>query len=74
MLHSAQQKLSKKIQNNKSEISFNHFYFNQTRNPPDIDVARIFDWGGGGANHKSHAMTSSEISERALFFVGAKIS
>ena len=43
MLHSAQQK----ILNNKSEISFNHVYFNQTRNPPYIGVARIFDWGGG---------------------------
>ena len=26
-----------------------------------IGVARIFDWGGG-PNHKSHAMTSSETS------------
>ena len=36
-----------------------------------ICVARIFDWGG--ANHKSHAMTSSETSKNE-FFVGAKIS
>ena len=33
---------------------------------PAINVARIFDWGGG-ANHKSHAMTSSEIFERGIF-------
>ena len=30
---------------------------------PAIDVARIFDWG----NHKSHAMTSSEIFKKELF-------
>ena len=38
----------------------------------DIDTignARIFDWRG--ANHKSHAMTSSEIFERN-FFVGQR--
>ena len=28
-------------------------------------VARIFDWGG--ANHKSHAMTSSNFFERGIF-------
>ena len=33
--------------NDESEISFNHVYFNQTRNPPDIGVTRIYDWGGG---------------------------
>ena len=38
----------------------------------NIDVARIFDWGGG-ANHKSHAMTSSEIFKRRTF-CGTKIS
>ena len=27
-----------------------------------IGVAKVFDWGGG-ANHKSHAMTSSETSK-----------
>ena len=32
-----------------------------------IGVARILDWGA--PNHKSHAMTSSEIFERE-FFVG----
>ena len=36
-----------------------------------IGVARIFDWGG--PNHKSHAMTSSEIFEKVIF-CGAKIS
>ena len=36
-----------------------------------IGVAKIFDWGG--ANHKSHAMTSSEILERGTF-CGARIS
>ena len=35
-----------------------------------IGVAKIFDWGG--ANHKLHAMTSSEIFERRTF-PGAKI-
>ena len=40
--------------------------------PQSIGVARIFDWGGG-PNHKSHAMTSSEIFEKAIF-CGAKIS
>ena len=38
----------------------------------DIGVSRIFDWGGG-PNHKSHAMTSSEIFEKVIF-CGAKIS
>ena len=38
-----------------------------------IGVARIFDWGGGGQNHKSHAITSSETSKEE-FFGGAKIS
>ena len=37
-----------------------------------IGVARIFDWGGG-PNHKSHAMTSSEIFKKGTF-CGAKIS
>ena len=36
-----------------------------------IGVARIFDWGG--PNHKSHAMTSSEIFKKGRF-CGAKIS
>ena len=36
-----------------------------------IGVARVFDWGG--PNHKSHAMTSSEIFEKVIF-CGAKIS
>ena len=36
-----------------------------------IGVARIFDWGG--ANHKLHAMTSSEIFKRETF-CGTKIS
>ena len=36
-----------------------------------IGVARIFDWGG--PNHKSPAMTSSEIFKRGSFY-GAKIS
>ena len=31
-----------------------------------ISVARIFD-RGGGPNHKSHAMTSSEIFKRGIF-------
>ena len=31
-----------------------------------IGVARIFDWGGG-ANHKSHAMTSSEVFKKGTF-------
>ena len=31
-----------------------------------ISVARIFDWGGR-ANHKLHAMTSSQIFERGIF-------
>ena len=36
--------------------------------PPCIDVARIFDWGGGGGlNQKSHAMKPSEIFERGIF-------
>ena len=35
---------------------------------PAIGVARIFDWkGGGGGNHKSLAMTSSEICEKGTF-------
>ena len=34
-------------------------------------IVRIFDWGG--ANHKKHAMTSSEIFEKGTF-CGAKIS
>ena len=33
--------------------------------PLVIGVARIFDWGG--ANHESHAMTSSEISIEEFF-------
>ena len=37
-----------------------------------ISIARIFDWGGGGSNHKSHAMTSSKTSKKE-FFEGAKI-
>ena len=37
----------------------------------DLGVARIFDWGV--PNHKSHAMTSSEIFEKVIFY-GAKIS
>ena len=36
-------------------------------------VARIFDWGGGGAKQKSHAVTSSEIFERETF-CGTSIS
>ena len=36
-----------------------------------IGVAGIFDWGG--PNHKSHAMTSSEIFKKGSF-CGAKIS
>ena len=36
-----------------------------------IGVARIFHWGG--PNHKSHAMTSSEIFKRETF-CGTKIS
>ena len=36
-----------------------------------ISLARIFDWGG--ANHKSHAMQSSEIFDRGTF-CGTKIS
>ena len=36
-----------------------------------IGVARIFDCGG--PNHKSHAMTSSEIFKKGTF-CGAKIS
>ena len=35
----------------------------------DIGVARIFDWG---ANHKSHAMTSSKIFKRGTVY-GEKI-
>ena len=35
--------------------------------PLCIGVARIFDWGEGGANQKSHAMKSSEIFERGIF-------
>ena len=31
-----------------------------------IGVARIFDWGG--PNHKTHAMTSSEIFKKGTFF------
>ena len=38
-----------------------------------IGVSKIFDWGDGGANYKSHAMTSSKIFERVTFY-GAKIS
>ena len=34
---------------------------------PAIGIARIFDWKGGGANHKSHTMTSSEICEKGTF-------
>ena len=37
-----------------------------------IGVARIFDWGEA-PNHKSHAMTSSEIFKKGTF-CGAKIS
>ena len=36
-----------------------------------IGVARIFDWGGG-PNHKSHAMTSSEIFKKGAVFVGQR--
>ena len=36
-----------------------------------IGVARIFDWGG--PNHKSHAITSSEIFKKGTFS-RAKIS
>ena len=32
-----------------------------------IGVARIFNGGVGGANHKLHAMTSSEIFEKRSF-------
>ena len=39
--------------------------------PPCRGVARIFDWEGG-ANQKSHAMTSSEIFERGTNFVGQR--
>ena len=38
-----------------------------------IDVARIFNCAGGGANQTSHAMTSSENFEKGTF-CGAKIS
>ena len=38
-----------------------------------IGVARIVNWGGGGANHKSHAMTLSEIFKKVTF-CRAKIS
>ena len=31
-----------------------------------IGVTRSLDWGGG-VNHKSHAMTSSEIFKRGFF-------
>ena len=37
-----------------------------------IGVARVFDWGRG-PNHKSHAMTSSEIFKKGTF-CRAKIS
>ena len=36
-----------------------------------LGVARIFDWGG--ANHKSHAMTSSETSKEEFFCEGRDI-
>ena len=39
--------------------------------PPNIGVARIFDLGG--PNHKSHAMTSTEIFKKGPFCT-AKIS
>ena len=34
---------------------------------PAIGVARIFDWKGGGPNHKSRTMTSSEICKKGTF-------
>ena len=43
----------------------------ELRRVQGIDVARIFDWGG--PNHKSHAMTSSEIFKKGAF-CGTKIS
>ena len=52
-------------------------YFNLSTMDANIGVARIFDrgWGGGGggANHKSHAITSSEIFKKGTF-CWAKIS
>ena len=39
---------------------------------PHVGVARIFDWRGE-ANHKSHAMTSSEIFKKGNF-CWAKVS
>ena len=43
-------------------------HLNMTRyGPCPIGVARIFDWGAGGANHKSHAMISSKIFKGGTF-------
>ena len=54
--------------------SFQHYgtqKWDENQVDTTIGVARIFDWGG--PNHKSHAMTSSEIFEKVIF-CGAKIS
>ena len=50
-------------------LHIDNFYTAES-NP--IGVAMIFDWRGG-SNHKSHAMTSSEIFKRETFY-GEKIS
>ena len=57
----------------KSKVKDEADRFSDVKNAKTIiGVAKSFDWGGG-ANHKSHAMTSSETSNEE-FFVGAKIS
>ena len=50
---------------------FKHFHWRNYMLIWGIGVARIFD--GGGPNHKSHAMTSSEIFKKGTF-CRAKIS
>ena len=39
-----------------------------------IGVARIFDWGEGRPNHKSHAMISSETLKEEFFCGGKHIA
>ena len=52
-------------------IEYTHYVGDFTFNKFGIiSVTRIFDWGGG-LNHKSHAMTSSEIFKKK-FFVGQR--
>ena len=48
--------------------SINNNLFYQKHIVLNIGVARIFDWGVGVANQKSHAMRSTKIFERGTCY------